>query len=283
MSTKRTRLGKGLDALLGGSLAGHDSGQDSLRQLPIDMLQRGRYQPRTYMAKDSLEELANSIKAQGVVQPIVVREAATGGYEIIAGERRWRAAQLAGLDAVPAIVRNVPDEAAMAVALIENIQREDLNPVEEATGLQRLLDEFGLTHQQVADHIGRSRAAVTNLLRLLTLSERVRRYLEQGKIDMGHARALLGLDAAVQRSTAEAVIAKGLSVRQTEQMVRRLHRGTKASARSTTPDADVRRLVDGLSERIGAKVSIQDRSGKGRLVIEYHSLAELDGIVARIR
>ncbi|MDH3376631.1 MAG: ParB/RepB/Spo0J family partition protein [Gammaproteobacteria bacterium] len=283
MSTKRARLGKGLDALLGGSLAGQEPSKDSLRQLPVDMLQRGRYQPRTYMAKDSLEELASSIKVQGVVQPIVVREVATGGYEIIAGERRWRAAQLAGLEAVPAIVRNVPDEAAMAVSLIENIQREDLNPVEEASGLQRLLDEFGLTRQQVADHVGRSRVAVTNLLRLLTLSERVRRYLEQGKIDMGHARALLGLDAAVQRTAAEAVIAKGLSVRETEQMVRRLQRGTKAPARSVGPDADVRRLVDGLSERIGAKVSIQDRSGKGRLVIEYHSLEELDGIVARIR
>jgi len=283
MNTKRARLGKGLDALLGGSLAGQEPAKDNLRQLPIDLLQRGRYQPRTYMAKDSLEELANSIKAQGVVQPIVVRESATGGYEIIAGERRWRAAQMAGLEAVPAIVHNIPDEAAMAVALIENIQREDLNPVEEASGLQRLLDEFGLTHQQVADHIGRSRVAVTNLLRLLTLSERVRRYLEQGKIDMGHARALLGLDADAQRAAAEAVIAKGLSVRETEQMVRRLQRSTKASARSVKPDADVRRLMDGLSERIGAKVSIQDRSGKGRLIIEYHSLEELDGIVARIR
>ncbi|MDH3380598.1 MAG: ParB/RepB/Spo0J family partition protein [Gammaproteobacteria bacterium] len=282
MSTKRARLGRGLDALLGGSSTSTSEEKESLRQVPIDLLHRGRYQPRTYMAKDSLEELANSIRAQGVVQPIVVRESANGGYEIIAGERRWRAAQMAGLQEVPAVVRNVPDESAVAVALIENIQREDLNPVEEATGLHRLLDEFGLTHQQVADSIGRSRAAVTNLLRLLTLSDKVRRYLEQGKIDMGHARALLGLDADAQRAAAETVIAKGMSVRDTEQLVRRLQRGRKVH-QPKPRDADVRRLEEDLSTRLGAKVSIQDRAGKGRLVIEYHSLDELDGIIARIR
>ncbi len=281
---KKTRLGRGLDALLGDTLAETAPAEQSLQRLPVDLIQRGRYQPRSQMPQEQLEELASSIRAQGIVQPIVVREI-EGGYEIIAGERRWRAAQMLGLDSIPAIVRDVPDEAAMALGLIENIQRENLNPVEEAVGVQRLLDEFGLTHQQVADAIGRSRAAVTNLLRLLTLTPKVRGLLEEGKIDMGHARALLALPQQAQLAAARDVVKRGLSVRQTERLVRRTLKGGSTPAGGGTPraDPDIRRLQEALSERLGAEVSIQDRRGKGRLVIRYHSLDELDGILARIR
>ncbi len=283
-TTKKKRLGRGLDALLGeaGATQGDERAAE-LRDLPIDVLQRGRYQPRTHMDKASLDELALSIRAQGVLQPIVVRPQSQGDYEIIAGERRWRAAQIAGLESVPVVIRSIPDEAALAVALIENIQRENLNPVEEAGGLQRLLDEFGLTHQQVADTIGRSRAAVTNLLRLLTLNPLAKRLLEEDKIDMGHARALLALSGRQQDQTAAEVAAKGLSVRQTEALVRRLQRPQSRKGAGGKPSADVRRLQQQLSERLAAKVMIQDHGGKGKVVIEYHDLDQLDGILERIR
>ncbi len=285
MSKKQQpRLGRGLDALLG-SYEPATAEKDELKQLPVDLLRRGKYQPRTHMDAQALEELAASIKAQGVVQPIVVRSLPSGEYEIVAGERRWRAAQLAGLESIPAVVRKIPDEAAIAIALIENIQRENLNPVEEANALQRLIDEFGMTHQQVAEAVGRSRAAVTNLLRLLTLQADVREMLEQARMDMGHARALLALEGGAQSKAAHQVVEKGLSVRETENLVRRLL--TKASGHTASHDAvdpDVRALQQQLSEKLGAKVRIQhSRRGKGRLVIEYGSLEELDGILAKIR
>ena len=285
MTTKKPRLGRGLDALLGGVLEAPAVSKEELRQLPVDLLQRGKYQPRTHMDPGALEELANSIKAQGVVQPIVVRELGAGGYEIVAGERRWRAAQMAGLQTVPAVVRNIPDEAAIAIALIENIQRENLNPVEEAVALQRLIDEFGMTHQQTAESVGRSRAAVTNLLRLLTLNDDVRAMLEEGRMDMGHARALLGLGGSAQSQAARQVVEKGLSVRETENLVRRLleERPVPRNARETL-DPDVRRLQEELSEKLAARVRINHGSkGRGRLTIDYNSLEELEGVLARIR
>jgi ParB family chromosome partitioning protein len=283
MITKKPRLGRGLGALLDSYEPSTD--KDELKQLPIDMLQRGKYQPRTHMDKGALEDLAASIKAQGVVQPIVVRPLPAGNYEIVAGERRWRASQLAGLDTIPAVVRKIPDEAAIAIALIENIQREDLNPVEEANALQRLIDEFRMTHQGVAEAVGRSRAAVTNLLRLLTLQADVREMLEKGKMDMGHARALLALEGLAQSKTARTVVDKGLSVRETENLVRRLLEkpagGRKGARRS---DPDIRALQQKLSDKLGARVRIQHgRRGRGKLTIEYGSLDELDGILARIR
>ena len=283
MTKKQQRLGRGLDALLSAYEAPVE--KDELRQIPIDQLQRGKYQPRTHMNPEALEELAASIKAQGVVQPIVARPLASGGYEIIAGERRWRAAQLAGLETVPAVVRQIPDEAAIAIALIENIQRENLNPVEEANAFTRLIDEFHMTHQQVAEAVGRSRAAVTNLLRLLTLNEDVRESLEKGQMDMGHARALLALEGKDQSQAAHQVVDKGLSVRETEQLVRRLL--TKPAGRKSSGgrmDPDTRALAQRLSEKLGTKVRFQHSAkGKGRLVIEYNTLDELDGILAHIR
>ncbi len=283
MTKKQQRLGRGLDALLSAYEAPVE--KDELRKIPIDQLQRGKYQPRTHMNPEALEELAASIKAQGVVQPIVARPLSSGGYEIIAGERRWRAAQLAGLETVPAVVRQIPDEAAIAIALIENIQRENLNPVEEANAFTRLIDEFHMTHQQVAEAVGRSRAAVTNLLRLLTLNEDVRESLEKGQMDMGHARALLALAGKDQSQAAHQVVDKGLSVRETEQLVRRLltkPAGHKSS--SGRMDPDTRALAQRLSEKLGTKVRFQHSAkGKGRLVIEYNTLDELDGILAHIR
>ncbi|HEX7043704.1 MAG TPA: ParB/RepB/Spo0J family partition protein [Burkholderiales bacterium] len=280
--TRRPRLGRGLDALLG--VDSVPAGEkEELKQLPIDLLQRGKYQPRTHMDQAALEELAASIRAQGVVQPIVVRPLPTGNYEIIAGERRWRAAQLAGLETVPAVVRRVPDEAAIAIALIENIQRENLNPVEEAAALQRLIDEFGMTHQRVAEAVGRSRAAVTNLLRLLALSAELRQMLEDGRLDMGHARALLALDGPLQVQAAREVVERRLSVRETEELVRRMleRRGGRKSKR--TLDPDIRVLQDRLAEKLGARVRISHgRGGKGHVTVYYHSLDELDGILQRI-
>jgi ParB family chromosome partitioning protein len=283
MSIKKPKLGRGLDALLGSAL-GTTSGKDELKHVPVDLLQRGKYQPRTHMNQDALEELASSIKAQGVVQPIVVRPIGAGRYEIVAGERRWRAAQMAGLHSVPALVRNVPDEAAIAIALIENIQRENLNPVEEATALQRLIDEFGMTHQQTAESVGRSRAAVTNLLRLLTLRTDVREMLEQGKMDMGHARALLALSGKAQSEAARQVVDRGLSVRETEQLVRRLLERPHRPKTARRKDPDVRALEEKLSGKLGARVQLLQTSGaKGKLVIEYNSMDELDGILAHIK
>ena len=297
MAAKKRGLGRGLDALLGGTAggtlapaAGGEAGKpegEGLQTLPVDRIQRGRFQPRQDFAAEALQELADSIRAQGVVQPIVVRplDGAPGKYEIIAGERRWRATQLAGLHEIPAVVREVPDQAAMAMGLIENIQREELNPVEEATALQRLIEEFGLTHQETAEAVGRSRTAVSNLLRLLSLEPAVKQMLEAGKLEMGHARALLGLPEAQQVQAARQVEAKGLSVRETERLVRRLQSPPASSAaRDKAPDADVLRLQESLSETLGAKVQFQhNRQGKGRLVIHYNSLDELDGILNHIK
>ena len=290
-SKKRQGLGRGLDALLGksASIASEATGQQGeLRELPIDQLQRGRYQPRREMDPEALEELAQSIRSQGIMQPIIVRPLTHDQHEIIAGERRWRAARLAGLDTVPVLVREIPDEAAVAMALIENIQREDLNPLEEAQALHRLSNDFQLTHQELAALVGKSRATVTNLLRLLALADEVKRLLVNGDLEMGHARALLSLDAARQREAARLIVAKGLSVRQTEDLVRSLtdnagnHRGKKLPAAQVQPD--IQRLEENLSERLGAAVSIQHRqSGKGSLVIRYNTLDELDGILAHLQ
>jgi len=283
IGTKKQRLGRGLDALLGAYET--PAAKDELRQVPIDQLQRGKYQPRTHMNTEALEELAASIKAQGVVQPIVVRPLSAGNYEIIAGERRWRAAQLAGLETVPAVVRQIPDEAAIAIALIENIQRENLNPVEEANAFTRLIDEFHMTHQQVADAVGRSRAAVTNMLRLLTLNSDVRELLENARMDMGHARALLALEGKDQSQAAHQVVDKGLSVRETENLVRRLlTKPVGRKAQGARMDPDTRALAQQISEKLGARVRIRfNAKGKGRLVIEYNTLDELDGILAHLR
>ena len=281
---KKARLGKGLDALLGGvdQIAAQSDGE--LRYLPVATIRPGRYQPRTNMDETALTELADSIRTHGVVQPIVVRETPAGDYELIAGERRWRAAQLAGLDVIPSVVRRVADEIALAVGLIENIQRENLNPVEEANGLRRLLDEFGLTHQQVADSIGRSRAAVSNLLRLLNLDPAVRAHLENGRLEAGHARAILSLPREQQLAAADTVIQQRLSVRQTEQLVRRYLSGKRKEKRKTAPkDADLRHLEEELSQQLAATVSLEQRGQGGRVIIEYNSLDELEGILERLR
>ena len=287
MTLKKPRLGRGLDALLGGALESVSSSDNDgdLRHLPVDLLKRGKYQPRSHMRQEALEELADSIRSQGVVQPIVVRELPTGVYEIVAGERRWRASQLAGLDTIPAVVRNIPDETAIAVALIENIQRENLNPVEEATALQRLIDEFDMTHQNVADAVGRSRAAVSNLLRLLTLNQEVREMVDQGQLDMGHARAVLALAGLAQTRAAREVVAKELSVRETERLVRKLQQAPDAPRKKLAKlDPDVRLLQEKLSDKLGAKVRIATgRKGGGKLTIEYNSNDELDGILKHIR
>ena len=299
MVIKKRGLGRGLDALLSTTpinkpalaATGNDettpvaASQDGeLRQLPVDLIQRGKYQPRKDMNEDALEELAASIRVQGVMQPIVVRPIGEGRYEIIAGERRWRASQLAGLENIPAVIREVPDEAAVAMALIENIQRENLNPIEEAVALSRLQAEFNLTQQEVADAVGKSRTTVTNLLRLMALREDVRRLLEHGDIEMGHARALLGLPESQQSLAATQVVAKGMSVRQTEALVRKLLADSKPDAAEPQQNPDIRRLQDELAEKIGAQVSIQcNARGKGSLVIRYDSLDELDGILAHIR
>jgi ParB family chromosome partitioning protein len=289
MAVKKRGLGRGLDALLGGSMpavaeGGVPKGAD-LREVPVDLLQPGKYQPRTDMHAESLEELANSIKAQGVVQPIVIRPIGGDRYEIIAGERRWRASQMAGLHEIPAVVRDVPDEAAIAMALIENIQRENLNPIEEALALQRLIDEFEMTHQQAASAVGRSRAAVSNLLRLLTLNDDVRKMLEHGDLEMGHARALLALEGNSQSEAAREVAAKGYSVRETEQLVRRLSEPSgKAKKPTKSQDPDIKRLQDELADKLAAKVLFQHAAkGNGKLVIHYNSLDELDGILNRIQ
>ena len=278
-------LGRGLDALLAGS--DEISGGESLLSLPLDRIGVGKYQPRTRMDEQSLAELAESIKAQGVMQPILVRPVDGGRYELIAGERRWRAAQRAGLREVPALVRSVPDQAALALALIENIQREDLNPLEEAQGIARLITEFRLTHDAAAAAVGRSRSAVSNLLRLTQLPKQVQAYLLAGKLDMGHARALLGLSGAQQVTTAARVVAEQMSVRETEQLVRGIMSPpARRKPRATTAgrDADLVRLQEELAEILGARVRVDAaKKGAGRLVIEYSSLEQLDGILARLR
>lgn len=295
--TKKKRLGRGLDALLSkpvhtpASLGGDDA--DRLQNIPIDLLQKGQYQPRVDMRQDTLEDLANSIRSQGVVQPIVARPVSTAGganqkYEIVAGERRWRAAQMAGLSEIPAVIREVDDNAAIAIALIENIQRENLNPLEEARALDRLIREFDLSHQQASEAVGRSRASVSNLLRLLELSEKVRPLLESRQLEMGHARALLSItDKGRQYDAARQVIKGGLSVRATEHLVRRLlsdRPGKSAASSDSAADADIRRLEVDITDRLGAKVRIDHKkNGAGKVVVAYNSLDELDGILKHIK
>ena len=263
---------------------GHPRDGD-LKILPIELIQPGRYQPRLDMRPESLEELANSIKVQGVMQPIVVRPVSGGHFEIVAGERRWRAAQIAGLDRIPTIIKEVPDESAIAMALIENIQRENLNPIEEAMALKRLQDEFDLTQQEVADAVGKSRTSVTNLIRLMSLNPDVRICLEHGDLEMGHARALLALKDTAQSDAARVVVGKGLSVRQTETLVRRLlaqhGKGRKPKAGI---DPDIKHLEDDLAERLGTQVIVQHSArGKGRLILKYNNLDQLDGILSHIK
>ena len=272
-------LGRGLDALLGGD---EEPRRESLGTVDTAQIRPGRYQPRTRMDPEALAELANSIRTQGLLQPVVVRPV-DGGYELIAGERRWRAAQMAGLKQVPAIVREVPDESAMVMALIENIQREDLNPMEEAAGVQRLIDEFRMTHEQAADAVGRSRSATTNLLRLLKLAKPVQEALMRGAVEMGHARALLPLDPARQIEVANRIAAKDLSVRETEALVQSLLRGP-AVAKSKRTDRDLARLEEEVSQRLGTTVEIKAaRKGRGKLVLHYSSLDHLDALLKRLK
>jgi ParB family chromosome partitioning protein len=273
-------LGRGLDALLGGE----GPPRESLATLPVSHIVPGRYQPRTRMDEQALAELAASIRSQGLMQPLLVRPTGGERYELIAGERRWRAAQMAGLAQVPALVREVPDDAAAAMALIENIQREDLNPMEEAAGLQRLLDEFNMTHEQAADAVGRSRSATSNLLRLLKLAKPVQEMLMHARLEMGHARALLALDAARQIETAHAVAAKGLSVRDTEALVQRLLRGAARARRRRKTDRDLERLEEELAERLGTTVQIRaGKKGGGKLLVHYSSLDHLDELLKKLR
>jgi ParB family transcriptional regulator, chromosome partitioning protein len=296
MMQRKPTLGRGLADLLGTrptAVVTPAPRGEELAKLPLDLLQRGRYQPRIDMRAETLTELADSIKAQGVVQPIVVRPIDVSGngqsqrYEIIAGERRWRAAQMAGLTEIPAVIRDIPDEAAIAVALIENIQRENLNPLEEARALARLISEFGLTHQQAADAVGRSRAGVSNLLRLLELAPEVCELIEKRALEMGHARALLALTQRRQQSEVAMLVAKkGLSVRETEALVRRLQAppGAPSDGAGSSRDPNVERLEQELAEKLGARVAIQHSSrGGGKLVVSYNSLDELDGILAHIQ
>ncbi|MBA2658954.1 MAG: ParB/RepB/Spo0J family partition protein [Nitrosospira sp.] len=272
-------LGRGLDALLSGNDDNVNT-KESLRNLKISVLKPGKYQPRTHMDKDSLAELAESIKAQGIMQPVLVRPVSPGYYEIIAGERRWRAAQIAGLSEVPALIREVPDEAALAMSLIENIQREDLNPLEEAMGIQRLIKEFGMTHQAASEALGSSRSAVSNLLRLLHLPSPVQELLMEGKIDMGHGRALLSLPAAKQIETANLIVHKQLSVRETERLVNRIEH--PIAKQRPKHDRDLLRLQENISTKLGAQVVINPgKKGKGTVVIHYSSLDQLEGILSR--
>jgi ParB family chromosome partitioning protein len=299
MSPKK-RLGRGLDALLTRpvvavsrpeSADSAETGNDGLKNLPVEHLQRGQFQPRVDMRQDSLQELADSIKEQGIVQPIVARPISKKGasqrYEIIAGERRWRAAQMAGLATIPAIIKDVPDESAIAMSLIENIQRENLNPLEEARALDRLIVEFDLTHAEAAKAVGRSRASVSNLLRLQDLSDKVKPLLEDRRLEMGHARALLGISNATQQlDAARKVVKKGLSVRDTEKLVRRIldSDSPKQAKKAPAQDADIRRLEIEVSEKLGARVSVEHTpKGSGKIVINYNSLDELDGILKHIK
>jgi len=292
MSTKKRGLGRDLGGLISSdslkSVVNTESAPKSeLRKIPVDLLQRGKYQPRKDMHEESLAELAESIRQQGLVQPIVVREIdKPGHFEIIAGERRWRAAQLAGLDEVPVLVKEVPDEVAIVLALVENIQRENLNPIEEAVAIKRLIDEFNMTQQDAADAVSRSRTSVTNLLRLLSLEKEVKRMLEEGKLEMGHARALLGLENNMdQLAAAHKVVARGLSVRETEALVRKIQNPSakKVVQPEASQDPNTRQLENEISERLGARVSLKDKKGKGTLTIYYNNLDELEGIVSKIK
>ena len=294
MATKRQSLGKGLDALLGlpeeinadQGLAEGDHGvaAGNLKQIPVEFLQRGQYQPRREFNSDSLQELADSIASQGLIQPIVVRGIGQDKYEIIAGERRWRAAQLAGLDEIPAMVRDISDQATIAMALIENIQREDLNAIEESHALIRLQDEFNLTQQQVAEAVGKSRSAVTNLMRLAALQQLVQQQLERGDIELGHAKCLLALEGDVQIQAARAVASDGLTVRQTEVLVKKLQSPNVTQNTKTAANQDIVNLQTELSEKLGAAVKIQHGSkGSGKLTISYNSVDELDGILSHLK
>lgn len=275
-------LGRGLDALLANDESA-SSQPDSLGTLPVENLQPGKYQPRTHMDQASLESLADSIRAQGIMQPIVVRLVDGGKYEIIAGERRWRASQLAGLKEVPVIIREIADDVALAMALIENIQRENLNPIEEANGIQRLIEEFNMTHESAAQAVGRSRSAVTNLLRLQNLHGVVQEMLAQAKLDMGHARALLMLDGAKQIAAAEEIVQNQLSVRAAEQLVKKLSSALSAPTKAAAKDRDVLRLQETLAQRLGAAVAIDSsKNGSGTLKIRYASLDQLDEILSKI-
>lgn len=288
MAAKKNPLGRNLSSMLSKSTLQHaaesaseSSERDSLKSLPLDLISPGPYQPRSIFDKDRLEELAESIRHQGVIQPVVVRAKGEDHYELIAGERRWRAAQLAGIESIPAIVRKVPDEIAIAMALVENIQREDLNPIEEATALRRLVDEFQMTHQEAGDSVGRSRSAVSNLLRLLELSEDVRELVDARHLEMGHARALLTLEPSLQAKAAREVVARNLSVRETEQLVRRLK--NPPVPKVTTLDPDVQRLQNALAEKLCAKVKLSHNAkGKGKMVIAFNSADELDGILEQL-
>ena len=292
MSARKRGLGRGLDALLATSQsssqkdresASVEARQSELSKIPIAFLVPGKYQPRKDMSPEALEELASSIRAQGVIQPIVVRKIDQNRYEIIAGERRWRASQLAQLDEVPCLVKDVPDEAAVAIALIENIQREDLNAMEEAQALDRLMNEFALTHQEVAEAVGKSRTTVTNLLRLNNLNDDVKLLVEHGDIEMGHARALLALDGESQSEAAHVVSGKGLTVRDTEKLVKKLLEPAKPKQEKQT-DPDVQKLMTRLSENLGAPVTIDHNAkGKGKLVISFSDLQQLDGILSKIQ
>lgn len=300
MAAKKRGLGRGLNALLGNAsevnqltdpspapttpAAGDTTSNNGLRHLSIELIQRGTYQPRVHFEPEALQELADSIKEQGVVQPIVVRPITAGRFELIAGERRWRAAQLAGLQEIPAVIKDLTDQAAAAVSLIENIQRENLNPLEESRALQRLIDEFDMTHQQVAEAVSRSRATVTNLLRLRDLNDDVKQMVDERKLDMGHARALLALQGYEQSLLAGKAAEQGWSVRETEKRVKRqLEPKPPGGSASTKVDPDIKRLQEQVSERLGAPVDLQHKSnGKGKLVINYSSLDELDGILNKI-
>ncbi|OGA73813.1 MAG: chromosome partitioning protein ParB [Betaproteobacteria bacterium RIFCSPLOWO2_12_FULL_65_14] len=279
--SKPKGLGRGLDALLGADQA---APRESLLTLPVGRIRPGKYQPRTRMDQQALAELAASIRLQGLMQPLLVRPVDRDRYELIAGERRWRAAQMAGLEEVPALVREVPDEAALALSLIENIQREDLNPMEEAAGLQRLVDEFKMTHEQAADAVGRSRSATTNLLRLLKLAKQVQEMVMEGALEMGHARALLALDAARQIEAAHRIAAKRLSVRETEALVQGMLRGRPGTQRTKKADRDLVRLEEELSGALGTTVEIRpSKKGSGKLVVHYSSLDHLDELLKKLR
>ncbi len=280
--SKPKGLGRGLDALLGGD--DEAPVRDVLLTLPVSRIRPGKYQPRTRMDQQALAELAASIRSQGLMQPLLVRPVDRERYELIAGERRWRAAQMAGLEEVPVLVREVPDEAALALSLIENIQRENLNPMEEAAGLQRLLDEFKMTHEQAADAVGRSRSATTNLLRLLKLAKPVQEMLMEGALEMGHARALLALDPARQIEAGNRVAAKGLSVRETEALVQQLLRGPAPKRKRRGGDRDLQRLEEEVSERLGTTVAIAPgKKGTGKIVVHYASLDHLEQLLKKLR
>ena len=282
MAIKKRGLGRGLDALL--SQSTDSAAKKDVNKLPIDLLQRGKYQPRTEFAQDQLQELADSISAQGIIQPIIVRPIGANKYEILAGERRWRAAQLAGMQEVDVVINNVDDRAAIAISLIENIQREDLNTLDESEALQRLIVEFDMTHQQAADAVGRSRAAVSNLLRLLELGVDTKGFLRAGQLEMGHGRALLALDEQQQMIAASKVVARGLSVRATEALVKQLLKSGGEKRAVRIKDPDIERLQQNISEKLGAKVSIKHTNkGAGNIVIQYTSLDELEGVLEHIK